>query len=125
MSEADKHRASKRSSKNGARSERRAAARHGGQSSPASGNRQTSAYRNDIRTETASMEWKYTDRASFTVKDIELHHAWSNAIAANRIGIFGIEFSSGNRWLLVEEQDYLELMEALEVKNGGHPSSCG
>jgi len=60
------------------------------------------------------MEWKYTDAASFQLKDIELHHAWANAVAVSRTGVFGIEFSSGNRWVLMEEQDYLELQDRLQ-----------
>jgi hypothetical protein len=118
VSEIDKHRANTRKSANGRTSERKAAERHGGVAntnsgcySPSGGG---SSHRNDFRTDDTSMEWKYTTAASYSLKDRELREAWIQAVAEGRTGMFGIEFSSRNRWVVMNEEDYLEQREELE-----------
>lgn len=54
------------------------------------------------------MEWKYTSAASYGLKDEDLYEAWTEAMVEGRTGVFGIEFSSGHRWIILSEADYLE-----------------
>jgi hypothetical protein len=63
----------------------------------------------DVTTPTEIVEFKYTDKKSYSLKFVDLVEAWVNATAAGKRTIFGIEFKSfvnQNRWVVMQEDDY-------------------
>jgi hypothetical protein len=63
----------------------------------------------DVTTPTEIIEFKYTDKKSYSLKFVDLVEAWVNATAAGKRTIFGIEFKAfvnQNRWVVMQEDDY-------------------
>jgi hypothetical protein len=63
----------------------------------------------DVTTPTEIVEFKYTDKKSYSLKFVDLVEAWVNATAAGKRTIFGIEFKAfvnQNRWVVMQEDDY-------------------
>lgn len=97
------------------RQERAAAARFGATPTKGSGNgwRQ----KNDARTETESIEFKATNRKSYSLKLEDLDKAWREAVLDDRRMVFGLEFtspewlSSPKRYVVLTEDDYLEIRD--------------
>ena len=72
----------------------------------------------DIRTEKELFELKITDKKSYSLKDAELQTLSDQALVDGRIPVFMIEFkSTGNRWVIMSEDDYLMLREEVNLGN--------
>lgn len=78
--------------------------------------------KNDVTTPTESIEFKYTEKKSYSLKVVDLIRAWNLAMFTGRRMVFGIEFmeTPGNRpytrkqrFVVLEENDYLGDQEAL------------
>lgn len=66
----------------------------------------------DVRTEDELWELKITDAKSYSLKDAELQKNINHALLDGRMPIFLVEFkSSGNRYVVMDENDYMELRE--------------
>ena len=110
--------------------EKRLAKAYGGQVTPGSGNGWV--HKNDVKTPTLSIEAKYTDAKSFSLKLADLIKAEKIALIDGRDVIFTISFS-GDEFVIIREADYLvqhleliALREAVRLlKEGGVlPSLC-
>lgn len=89
------------------RQEKRAAAIYGGSRNAGSGN---GDYRkNDVRTDTLSMELKYTGKKSYPLKLDDLLKAEKHALLDGREAMFGIEMG-GRNWVVLSEDAYLGLL---------------
>ena len=88
------------------RQERKGAAMHGGQVNSGSGN--GTWRKNDVRTEDLSLEYKYTDAKSYSLKIADLLKAEKYALIDGREMIFGISFS-GEDFILMRETYFHEL----------------
>lgn len=92
--------------------EKRVARSLGGTVNPGSGN---GARKNDVWTDTESVELKSTRAKSYSLKLDELGAAWIHAVSDNRRMAFGIEFVIRERgiiptrYVVLTEDDYLEL----------------
>lgn len=72
----------------------------------------------DVRTDNELWELKITDAKSYSLKDTELQKNINQALFDGRIPIFLVEFkSSGNRYVVMDENDYLELRERASIGN--------
>lgn len=72
----------------------------------------------DIRTEDELFELKITDAKSYSLKDAELQKLSDQALVDGRIPVFMIEFkSTGNKWVIMSEDDYLTLREEAHIGN--------
>lgn len=91
------------------RQEQRIADENGGQRTPQSG----AGWRvkNDVRTGTESWELKTTTYAQFTLKEEDIFAAWTHAVQDRRRMVFGIEFGSGRRVVVLDHDDYIELRD--------------
>lgn len=75
----------------------------------------------DVRTPEELWELKITSAKSFSLKDADLEKNTEYALLDGRIPIFMIEFkSSGNSWVVLSKDDYLDLRERAEI---GHEAS--
>lgn len=93
--------------------ERRTAKVYGGSVNSGSGNGWIR--KNDIRTETESIECKTTSASQFTLKYLELWKAWKAALIDGRRMIFLIQFEKHHaRYVVMNEMDYLELRDRAE-----------
>jgi hypothetical protein len=80
--------------------------------------------KNDMRTETESVEFKYTQGLGYRLTAAELVLAWEHATIDSRSVIFGIEFQcplpritppgAPRRWVVMPEDDYLGMRSDLE-----------
>lgn len=89
--------------------ERRVAKEHGGRVNPGSGN--GDIHKNDVRTDTESWELKYTSKAQFPLKEADLNAAWVHSVIANKRMVFGIQFGNGDNYVVLNEDDYIELRD--------------
>ena len=90
--------------------EDRAAKRLGGTRNSGSGN---GPYRkNDVRTETESLEYKTTLKNSFRLTNAELLKAEQYALLDGREMAFGIDMD-GQRWIVISE-NYYETLRPVE-----------
>ena len=89
------------------RQERNGAKAFGGTVNSGSGN---GIWRkNDVRTPTESIEFKYTDAKSYSLKLADLLKGERHALLDGRRFIFGIGFGTRERFVVLREEDYLEL----------------
>jgi len=79
------------------------AKRYDGTVTPGSGNGWVK--KNDVRTDTLSIEAKYTDKKQFTLKQADLHTAETHALLDGRDSVFMVSFS-GEEWAILREDDY-------------------
>lgn len=73
--------------------------------------------KNDVTTPTESIEFKYTDKRSYSLKLEDLKTAWQHATSAGKRMVFAIEFGTGRtskRYVVLEEDDYLADQEELK-----------
>lgn len=90
--------------------ERRAAKKHGGVVNKGSGNGWV--HKGDVRTDEHLFEFKTTNDKSYRLTEDELVEAEVNALRAGRRALFGISFGrSGRNWIVLSEEDYLDLTE--------------
>lgn len=92
--------------------EARLAKRYGGQVTPGSGNGWV--HKNDVKTPSLSIEAKYTDAKSFSLKLADLIKAEKIALVDGRDSIFTISFS-GEEFVILREADYRELRSTLDT----------
>lgn len=72
----------------------------------------------DVRTENELWELKITDAKSYSLKDAELQKNINQALLDRRIPIFLVEFKpTRNRYVIMDENDYLELRERANLGN--------
>lgn len=95
--------------------EQRLAKSYGGSTSAGSGNGWIR--KNDVRTETLSFEAKYTDAKQFTLKQADLKKAEKYALIDGRESVFIISFS-GEEWVVIREEAYKELHDAIADADG-------
>ena len=75
-------------------------------------------HKSDIRTPNELVEAKITSAKSYSLKDADLQKNSDYAIVTGRIPIFLIEFQgSGNRWVILSYDDYLDLRERSGIGN--------
>lgn len=86
--------------------ERKGAALHGGSVNSGSGN--GTWRKNDVRTEDLSLEYKYTDKKSYSLKVDDLLKAETHAILDGREMVFGISFA-GEDFVVMRETYFAEL----------------
>lgn len=91
------------------RQEKRLAARYDGLTSAGSGNGWVR--KNDVRTADLSIEAKYTDKKSYSLKQDDLHKGEKYALVDGREFAFMVSFS-GEEWVVIREADYKELRDA-------------
>jgi len=104
-----KHSKGKRSQKQ----ERDTAERYGGRVNSQSG--AGWVRKNDVTTPTSSIECKYTEKASYSLKVKDLIKAWIHATQAGRRMVFAVEFmetpsnqyTRRQRYVVLTEDDYL------------------
>lgn len=89
--------------------EKDTAARYAGRVTPGSGNGWVA--KNDIRTETESIECKTTAAASYTLKYMDLWKAYKTALMDGRRMVFEIQFEKRGRFVILAEDDYMELRD--------------
>lgn len=90
--------------------EKDTAAAYGGRVNSGSGNGWIR--KNDVRTDTESIECKTTSAHQFTLKYLELWKAYKTAITDGRRMVFQIQFEKHRaRYVVLHERDYLELRE--------------
>ena len=108
--------------KKAAKQEKRLAKAYGGQVTPGSGNGWVHKY--DVKTPTLSIEAKYTDAKSYSLKVADLIKAEKIALIDGRDVIFTISFS-GEEFVIIREADYRSLHLLLEDyrMNGGWSQS--
>lgn len=98
--------------RNSRRQETRASKLYGGSRNSGSGN--GTWRKNDVRTDDLSIELKYTDKKSYSLKLAELQEAEKNALLDNgRNHLFGISFA-GENYVVMPEHDYLIMREAAQ-----------
>lgn len=86
------------------------AKKYGGRRTPGSGN--TWVRKNDVRTETESIEFKTTKKDRYTLDVAELSKAYDYALIDGRIMLFAIKFErAGRTFIVMDETDYFELRE--------------
>ena len=100
--------------------ERQAAERFGGRRTTGSGNGWVQ--KNDVRTPTHSMELKYTDKKSFSLKLADLLLAEQYAILDGREMLFGISMGGQVYWILPDHG--LQSLLARQ-SNGDAPADPG
>lgn len=98
------------------RQEKTTARKFGGSVNPGSGNQWMR--KNDVRTATESIECKVTEKASYSLKFLELRAAEFNAAVDNRDMRFKITFldtdtSKSYSYVLMSEDDYLSMRETM------------
>lgn len=91
--------------------------------------------KNDVRTETESIEFKGTTNESYRLSVGDLIKAWAHATLDDRMMIFGIEFyipanysisrGSPARYVVMTEDDYLSMRDELRDLRDYHCSNCG
>jgi len=102
--------------KDSQKQERRHASQYGGSVNSGSGNGWLR--KGDVRTENELWELKITDAKSYSLKDAELQKNINHALLDGRIPIFLVQFKpTGNRYVVMEENDYLELRERASIGN--------
>jgi hypothetical protein len=77
--------------------------------------------KNDVTTPTSSIECKYTDKASYSLKVKDLIKAWVHAVGAGKRVVFCVEYTDPKagylgmcpRWVVLQEDDYLADQEEL------------
>jgi hypothetical protein len=89
------------------KAEKDAADRWGGKLSPASGSGPRA--KNDFRTTDELVEHKYTENKSFRLVEEDLIDLNVNAVCEGRIPVFLVEFATGTSYVVLREDDYLEL----------------
>jgi len=87
------------------------AKRYGGKVTPGSGNGWV--HKNDVKTPTLSIEAKYTDAKSYSLKLADLIKAEKIALMDGRDSIFTVSFS-GEEFVILREADYRALLGSLE-----------
>ncbi len=94
------------------------ARRYGGRVNARSGAGDTR--KNDVQTDTESIEFKITEAASYRLKLDDLLQAWCHAVISGRKLIFGVEFGTAAmvrqgplRYVILPEDDYLGMREEL------------
>lgn len=101
-----------RNVKRSRRQEQRGAERFGGRVTPGSGNQW--ATKNDVRTDDLSIEYKFTDKKSYSLKGADLVKAETNAlIDSGRNFAFIVEIE-GREWVVTSREYFEELRR-------GHP----
>lgn len=72
----------------------------------------------DVRTDDELFELKITDAKSYSLKDAELQKLSDQALIDGRIPVFMVEFkSTGNKYVILSEDDYLMLREEVNFGN--------
>jgi hypothetical protein len=102
------------------RQEARLAKAYGGNVTPGSGNGWVQ--KNDVRTKTLSIEAKYTDAKSFSLKLADLLKAEKYALIDGRDTIFTVSFS-GEEFAILREEDYRSQRFELELLRDFHRES--
>ena len=87
------------------------AKRYGGKVTPGSGNGWV--HKNDVKTPSLSIEAKYTDAKSYSLKLADLLKAEKIALIDDRDSIFTVSFS-GEEFVVLREADYREQHRELE-----------
>lgn len=95
------------------RQERSTASRYGGSVNSGSGNGWLR--KNDVRTDEVSLEMKYTDAKSYSLKVEDLKKAERYALIDGREMAFGISFS-GLEFVVIPEEYYHRLYHSLHTK---------
>lgn len=102
--------------KDSQKQERKHAIKYGGQVNPGSGNQWLR--KGDVRTDDTLWELKITDKQSYSLKDADLKKHANHALLDGLIPIFLVEFkTSGNRWVILDENDYSALKESSNIGN--------
>lgn len=72
----------------------------------------------DVWSEHEMWELKITSAKSYSLKDAELEKNSTQALVVGRIPVFLVEFQgSGNKWVILSEDDYLDLRERARIGN--------
>ena len=78
--------------------------------------------KNDVRTDTESIEFKGTSNTGYRLTLADLCTAWRHALMDGRNVIFGIEFFRTDkffgvptRWVIQPEDDYLAMKERIQA----------
>jgi hypothetical protein len=72
----------------------------------------------DVRTDNELWELKITSAKSYSLKDAELKQHMNYALIDGRIPIFMVEFKlTGNSYVILSKDDYLEMRERASVGN--------
>lgn len=87
--------------------ERRGAKLFGGTQNAGSGNKDR---KNDVRTSTMSIEYKFTDKKSFSLKLEELIQAERHALLDGREMLFGIQMGD-RHWVVLSEESFAALVD--------------
>lgn len=96
--------------------ERRLANNLGGVVNPGSGSGWKR--KSDVRTDNELWELKITSNKSYSLKDAELIKNLNQALIDGRIPLFMVEFkSTGNQWVVLSMDDYMDLRERAEIGN--------
>jgi len=69
----------------------------------------------DVRSKRVLLEHKWTGKKSFTLKSEVLEKIVKEAILDSRMPILGISLNNNN-YVILTEDDYLEMKEKLELK---------
>jgi hypothetical protein len=102
--------------KDSAQQERRGAQVHGGVRNSGSGN--TTGHKNDVITDTRSIEFKITRNKSYSLKLQDLITAHKEALLSGRDALFGIDFITPGRtyrYIVMEEYEYFSLVNGTET----------
>jgi hypothetical protein len=83
-----------------------AADRWKGTLSPASGSGPRA--KNDFRTVDELVEYKYTEKKSFSLVEEQLLDLNTNAVIEGRVAVFLVEFAGGTRYAVLREDDFFE-----------------
>ena len=98
------------------RQERRGAKVYGGKVNSGSGN--TDGFKNDVRTDDMSIEFKTTSNKSYSLRLDSLRTAEKEALRGGRESVlFGIDFRTPRqtfRYVVLTEEEYLWMQERLE-----------
>ena len=68
--------------------------------------------KNDVRTPDFSIEYKVTEKKSYSLKSKELAQAERYALIDGRIMLFGVRMDDGRNWIVISEDDFLEIVGA-------------
>jgi hypothetical protein len=86
--------------------EKRGAIKYGGSLNAGSGNKDR---KNDVRTDDLSIEYKYTGKKSFSLKQDELLQAERHALLDGREMAFGIQMGD-RHWVVLSEETFEALL---------------
>ena len=67
--------------------------------------------KNDVRTPDFSIEYKVTEKKSYSLKSKELADAERYALIDGRIMLFGVRMDDGRDWIVISQEDFLDILQ--------------